>query len=152
MIDDAALSEGAGVLPGRAATKKAPVRRPAAKKTPLKAVAAQDGVVKAAAKKKTDADDDADEAELEPDLSADLEDDADGADVSDIAVADVVAGAGTTEVQVDLEGDEVVLTVGKKRSLDDVDEAKFVPAKEAELETKLVEDQGFTLSAADDAD
>ena len=41
---------------------------------------------------------------------------------------------------------------GKKRTLDDVDEAKFEPAKEAVVEAKLVEDQGFTLSAADDAD
>ena len=146
--DEAVASDGASSRTGRTATKKAPARRPAAKKTPLKAVAAP--AAKAAAKKKTDADEaDADEAELEPDLSADLEDDADPAD---IAVVDIVAGAIPAEVQVDLEGDEVVVTVGKKRTLDDVDEAKFEPAKEAEVEAKLVEDQGFTLSAADDAD
>jgi RNA polymerase primary sigma factor len=144
--DEAALSEGASVGPGRTATKKAPARRPAAKKTPLKAVAAPAG-----AKKKSGADDDADEAELEPDLAVDLEDD-DVVDVADVAVVDIVAGAIPAEVQVDLEGDEVVVTVGKKRTLDDVDEAKFEPAKEAVVEAKLVEDQGFTLSAADDAD
>ncbi len=54
---------------------------------------------------------------------------------------------------VEVEGGDVVLTVGgKKRGLDDVDESKFKPAKEATLEKELVEDQGFTLSEADDAD
>ena len=53
---------------------------------------------------------------------------------------------------VDLESDEVVLTVGKKRSLDDVDESAFEPAEEAKLEEELAEDEGFTLSEADDAD
>jgi len=149
--DDAVLSEGTGARAGRTATKKAPARRPAAKKTPLKAVAASAGGAKASAKK-SDADDD-DEAELEPDLTVDLEDDdAAVVDATDIAVVDIVAGAVPPEVQVDLEGDEVVVTVGKKRTLDDVDEAKFEPAKEAVVEAKLVEDQGFTLSAADDAD
>ena len=52
----------------------------------------------------------------------------------------------------DLETDEVVLTVGKKRTLDDVDESTFEPAEEAKLEGELTEDQGFTLSEADDAD
>jgi len=149
--DDDALSEGASVRPGRTATKKAPARRPAAKKTPLKAVAAPAGGAKAGAKKKSGADDDADEAELEPDLTVDLGDE-DVVDVADVAVVDIVAGTVPAEVQVDLEGDEVVVTVGKKRTLDDVDEAKFEPAKEAVVEAKLVEDQGFTLSAADDAD
>ena len=148
--DETALSEGAASGGTRTATKKAPARRPAAKKTPLKAVATP--AVKAGAKKKTDGDeaDEADDAELEPDLAVDLEDDV--VDPTEIAVVDVVAGAVPAEVQVDLEGDEVVVTVGKKRTLDDVDEAAFVPEKVAELENKLVEDQGFTLSAADDAD
>ena len=149
--DDDALSEGASVRPGRTATKKAPAPRPAAKKTPLKAVAAPAGGAKVGAKKKSGADDDADEAELEPDLTVDLGDE-DVVDVADVAVVDIVAGTVPAEVQVDLEGDEVVVTVGKKRTLDDVDEAKFEPAKEAVVEAKLVEDQGFTLSAADDAD
>ena len=58
----------------------------------------------------------------------------------------------TADVVVDLESDEVVLTVGKKRSLDDVDESSFEPAEEAKLEEELTEDEGFTLSEADDAD
>jgi RNA polymerase primary sigma factor len=58
----------------------------------------------------------------------------------------------TTDVVVDLEAEEVVLTVGKKRSLDDVDESTFEPAEEAKLEGELTEDEGFTLSEADDAD
>ncbi|MGI3786578.1 MAG: RNA polymerase sigma factor, partial [Janthinobacterium lividum] len=148
-LDETALSEGAASGGTRTATKKAPARRPAAKKTPLKAVAAQAGT-KVGAKKKADDDAD-DEAELEPDLAVDLTED-DEVDPTELAVVDVVAGAVPAEVQVDLEGDEVVVTVGKKRTLDDVDEAKFEPAKEAVVEAKLVEDQGFTLSAADDAD
>ena len=146
--DETPVSEGASARAGRTATKKAPARRPAAKKTPLKAVATPPA--QAGAKPRADADG-ADHVDgAEPDLIVDLEDEV--VDPTDIAVVDIVAGAVPAEVQVDLEGDEVVVTVGKKRTLDDVDEAKFVPAKEAELETKLVEDQGFTLSAADDAD
>ena len=57
-----------------------------------------------------------------------------------------------TDVVLDLEAEEVVLTVGKKRTLDDVDESTFEPAEEAKLEGELTEDQGFTLSEADDAD
>jgi RNA polymerase primary sigma factor len=58
----------------------------------------------------------------------------------------------TADVVVDLESEEVVLTVGKKRTLDDVDESSFEPAEEAKLEEELAEDEGFTLSEADDAD
>ena len=58
----------------------------------------------------------------------------------------------TADVLVDLESEEVVLTVGKKRSLDDIDESAFEPAEEAKLEEELAEDEGFTLSEADDAD
>ncbi len=59
----------------------------------------------------------------------------------------------TTDLLVEVEGDEVVLTVGgKKRTLDDVDESTFEPAVEGKLEKELVEDEGFTLSEADDAD
>ncbi|HET9650366.1 MAG TPA: RNA polymerase sigma factor [Microlunatus sp.] len=56
------------------------------------------------------------------------------------------------EVVVDVESDEVVVTVGKKPTLDDVDESTFEPAEEAKLEGELTEDQGFVLSEADDAD
>ena len=57
-----------------------------------------------------------------------------------------------TDVVLDLETDEVVLTVGKKRTLDDVDESTFEPVEVAKLEGELTEDQGFVLSEADDAD
>ncbi|MBO0811706.1 MAG: RNA polymerase sigma factor [Microlunatus sp.] len=60
---------------------------------------------------------------------------------------------GKDEVSVEVDGDDVVLTVaGKKRSLDDVDESGFDQAEEGKLEKELVEDQGFSLSDADDAD
>jgi RNA polymerase primary sigma factor len=59
----------------------------------------------------------------------------------------------TTDLLVEVEGDEVVLTVGgPKRTLDDVDESTFEPTVEGKLEAELVEDEGFTLSEADDAD
>ncbi len=57
------------------------------------------------------------------------------------------------EVTAEVGGSEVVLTVaGKKRNLDDVDESAFEPGEEGKLEKELVEDQGFSLSDADDAD
>jgi RNA polymerase primary sigma factor len=56
------------------------------------------------------------------------------------------------EVVVDVVSEEVVVTVGKKRTLDDVDESTFEPVEVAKLEGELVEDEGFTLSEADDAD
>ena len=65
----------------------------------------------------------------------------------------VVEGdAAKPKLTVEVQGDEVVVTVGKKRTLDDVDESGFEPVVEAKLEGELKEDQGFTLSAADDAD
>ncbi|HEY9293220.1 MAG TPA: RNA polymerase sigma factor [Microlunatus sp.] len=58
-----------------------------------------------------------------------------------------------TDISVEVDGSDVVLTVsGKKRSLDDVDESKFDQNEEGKLEKELVEDQGFSLSDADDAD
>ncbi|OYN89288.1 RNA polymerase sigma factor [Parenemella sanctibonifatiensis] len=56
------------------------------------------------------------------------------------------------EVEAKLEGDELVLTVGKKRTLDDVDESKFSPAEAAKDEKEITEKEGFSLSDADDAD
>jgi RNA polymerase primary sigma factor len=68
------------------------------------------------------------------------------------AISATLASATTAEVLVDLEKDQVVVTVGKKRTLDDVDESSFEPAQEVVLEKELVESEGFTLSEADDAD
>jgi RNA polymerase primary sigma factor len=129
------------------ATTKAPT-----KKASLKAVAAEAeaGPAKAGAGVAVGAD----SADAEPE-DLPLED-LEVEDVDD--VVEVVEEADTetevvpTDVVLDLETDEVVLTVGKKRSLDDVDESTFEPAEEAKLEGELTEDQGFVLSEADDAD
>jgi RNA polymerase primary sigma factor len=57
------------------------------------------------------------------------------------------------DAKVVVEGDQVVLTVaGKRRTLDDVDEAAFVPAEAAKTEAELSEDEGFSISDTDDAD
>jgi RNA polymerase primary sigma factor len=94
----------------------------------------------------------------------DLEVDSDEADeagvVTDETEEDVVVAAVTVEAvltspdaKVVLEGDQVVLTVvGKRRTLDDVDEAAFEPAEAAKTEAEITEDQGFSLSDTDDAD
>ena len=115
--------------------KKAPAKR-AAKKAPAKKAAAA-----------TPADTSGDDApELEPEaidlVVEDLELEAVGVD----------GDPATPKLTVEVQGDEVVVTVGKKRTLDDVDESSFEPVVEAKLEGELKEDQGFTLSAADDAD
>ena len=61
--------------------------------------------------------------------------------------------SGEIEVEVQRDGDEVVLKVGgKKRSLDEVDDSQFVEEREATLEKELVEEEGFSLSDQDDAD
>jgi RNA polymerase primary sigma factor len=96
-------------------------------------------------------------------LDTDLVADGPEADPDDVSLDDLdvdveldpesdVEAVLTTDVVLDLEAEEVVLTVGKKRSLDDVDESTFEPAEEAKLEGELTEDEGFTLSEADDAD
>ncbi len=65
----------------------------------------------------------------------------------------VVPGNNVENVKFQREGDDVVLTVGgKKRTLDDVDDSGFEPAEAVKTEQELVEDGGFSLSDADDAD
>ncbi len=70
------------------------------------------------------------------------------------AAGPTIAQASTGEIEVEFkrEGNDVVLTVGGKRTLDEVDDSKFVEEKEAPLVKELVEDQGFTLSSSDEAD
>ncbi|MFL6065748.1 MAG: RNA polymerase sigma factor [Friedmanniella sp.] len=147
----------ASAAPDRAAqvsapVKKAPAKR-AAKKAPLKAVdpVSRAGAKVPASKAATVAADPEDAgAEL-----ADVPQDEELEDVSpeDLIVADDEAeGVVPADVVVDIERDEVVVTVGKKRTLDDVDESAFEPAAEVKLEKELTEDQGFVLSEADDAD
>ncbi len=93
-----------------------------------------------------------DDVELELDEAPDEELD-DEVEVDDPSIAEAVSGQTEVEVRFAREGDDLVLTVGgKRRSLDDVDEGDFKPTEEAKLEKELVEDEGFTLSEADDAD
>jgi RNA polymerase primary sigma factor len=148
----------ASAAPDRAAqvsapVKKAPAKRAPAKKAPLKAV---DPVSRAGAKAPaaraatTAADPDDAGTEL-----VDVPQDEELEDVSPedlIVVDDEGEGVVPADVVVDIERDEVVVTVGKKRTLDDVDESAFEPATEVKLEKELTEDQGFVLSEADDAD
>ncbi|OYO22016.1 RNA polymerase sigma factor [Enemella dayhoffiae] len=57
------------------------------------------------------------------------------------------------EVEAKIDGGDLVLTMGKKRTLDDVDESEFKPEAAAAEEKELTEEQqGFSLSDADDAD
>ncbi len=70
-------------------------------------------------------------------------------------VEPTVAEAATKQLQVEvqLDGEDMVLTVGgKKRSLDEVDENEFDQKSAAAEEKKISEDGGFTVSDADDSD
>jgi len=72
--------------------------------------------------------------------------------VEELTVEDVLEPA-VENVKFEREGDDVVLTVGgKKRTLDEVDESDFEPAEAAKTEQEITEDEGFSLSDADDAD
>ncbi|MDN5771826.1 MAG: RNA polymerase sigma factor [Microlunatus sp.] len=130
----------------RKAAKRAPAKRATKKAAADKsssAMAAKTAAVKTAAAEGADAA--VESPGLEP-AAVDLV-------VEDLALDGAApAAAGTPKLTVEVEGDEVVVTVGKKRTLDDVDESTFEPATEAKLEGELTEDQGFTLSEADDAD
>ena len=69
------------------------------------------------------------------------------------SVQEALLAAAAGGVEFVEKGGEVEFTVsGKKRSLDDVDESEFQPKKEAELEAELSEDEGFSLSDADETD
>jgi RNA polymerase primary sigma factor len=142
--------------PAAAPTKKPVSKKAPAKKGSLKAV----GDVQSA----SDQDRKAEASRLGPAVP-DVLDDEREPDPEDVALEDLdvdveveldpeadVEAVLPTDVVLDLEAEEVVLTVGKKRSLDDVDESTFEPAEEAKLEGELNEDEGFTLSEADDAD
>ena len=145
--DEADEADEAGT--DAATTKKAPAKRPAkkgaTKKTePGSATGQPAGAGDAAGAAGAGSSGEA-VPELEPD-AVDLV-------VEDIELEEEDSdAAGNPSLTVAVEGDEVVVTVGKKRTLDDVDESTFEPATEAKLEGELTEDQGFTLSEADDAD
>ncbi|PFG16587.1 RNA polymerase primary sigma factor [Propionicimonas paludicola] len=94
----------------------------------------------------------AEDSEPTEDVLADDEVIEEDVEVEDVTVEEVLV-APSEAVRFEREGDDVVLTVGgRKRTLDDVDEASFEPAEAAKTEQELVEDGGFSLSDADDAD
>jgi len=94
----------------------------------------------------------AEDSEPTEDVLADDEVIDEDVEVEDVTVEEVLV-APSEAVRFEREGDDVVLTVGgRKRTLDDVDESGFEPAEEAKTEQELVEDGGFSLSDADDAD
>lgn len=69
------------------------------------------------------------------------------------SIVEALSGSTDKPVAFVRDGDDVVLTIGgKKRGLEDVDDAAFEPEKEAVVEKEITEDQGFSLSDADDAD
>jgi RNA polymerase primary sigma factor len=74
-------------------------------------------------------------------------------DEAEVEVVTVEAALTGAKARVVREGDAVVLTVGgNKRTLDEVDEAAFVPAEAAKTEAELAEDEGFSISDSDEAD
>jgi len=86
-------------------------------------------------------------------VGADLDDDLE--DFAEPSVEDAILAAvdGHADYDMSEDGDSVEVKIGtKKRSLDDVDDAEFQPKKEAELEAELAEDEGFSLSDADETD
>ena len=166
-LDASVRAVDVGEEPVAAPTKKLGTRKAPAKKGSLKAVAhpqaseAADGEAEEARPGGAGAKVGAPAAAVATDVVSEGTDD----DSADVALEDLevdveveldpeaeVAAVLATDVVLDLEAEEVVLTVGKKRTLDDVDESTFEPAEEAKLEDELTEDQGFTLSEADDAD
>ena len=90
--------------------------------------------------------------EVAPETGLDIDADVE-VNIEAVTVEEVLAPVNIENVKFDRVGDDVVLTVGgKKRTLDDVDESSFEPAEAAKTEQELTEDQGFSLSDADDAD
>ena len=111
------------------APKKATTRKTAAKKTTAKKTTAKKAPASKSATKKVD-EVKAQEPTVEQVLTGDV----------DISKAEK-------------DGDDIVMTVGgKKRTLDDVDEAEFNEAESAKDEKELTEDQGFVVSDSDDDD
>ncbi|MBI4899532.1 MAG: RNA polymerase sigma factor, partial [Actinobacteria bacterium] len=148
-----------------ATTKQAPAARRGRAKAPAEQASSKRRSAGAAPDKVVSEDEDSadgidedpedvDVTELE-DLSGDeLEDTSDSED-DDETPSIVEALSGSTEKKIALvrDGEDVVLTVsGKKRGLEDVDDAAFEPEKEAVVEKEITEDEGFSLSDADDAD
>ena len=122
----AATKTTAAKKPATPAKKATAAKKPAAaaKKTSAKTTAAKSGAAKAQTK-----------------TAASKTKAAKGPSIQDVATGEI-------EVQVERDGDDVVLTVGgKKRSLDDVDDKRF---EKEEAEAR--KDEGFALKDSDDAD
>ena len=86
-------------------------------------------------------------------VGADLDEDLEDLDEPSVEDAILAAVDGNADYDMSEDGDAVEVKIGtKKRSLDDVDESEFHPKKEAELEAELAEDEGFSLSDADETD
>ena len=136
----------------RVAATPAPAAEPAAPAKPARTRRA--AAPKKAAVTPPPADEDADAAapsSESPVLDEEVDVEAELAEGEEPSVASVATGE--VDVKFQREGDDVILTVGgKKRSLDDVDDSTFEEEKEGKLEAELVEDEGFSLSDADDAD
>jgi RNA polymerase primary sigma factor len=96
---------------------------------------------------------DVDVAEIE-DIVVDLEEVAEVEDDEETpSIVEALSGSTEKAVAFVRDGNDVVLTVGgKKRGLEDVDDTTFEPEKEAVVEKEVTEDEGFSLSDADDAD
>ncbi|MGA4507610.1 RNA polymerase sigma factor [Propionibacteriaceae bacterium G1746] len=71
-------------------------------------------------------------------------------------VAEAVTSEAVLEADVELDGDDLVITVGGKKKdgkarLDEVDDSEFAP-EEAEKDEKEITQEGFVMSEADDTD
>ncbi len=139
-----------------------PAEAPAPRRGRTKAAPAEPAAPKGKAGPKLDSADepDADEEDLEDlevieieDLEVELEAVVEDAEEETPSIVAALSGATEKSVSFTREGNDVVLTVGgKKRGLEDVDDAEFEPEKEAVVEKEITEDEGFSLSDADDAD
>jgi RNA polymerase primary sigma factor len=147
VASQAETSESSASGPAAPATKRRTSKATASEGAPAKPAATRRRTAK---KPVAPADDAAPDSVDEPapeDLAAE------DVEVVDVPTVEEVLTKGTATVEFERDGNDVVLKMGgKKRSLDDVDDSTFEPAQEATLEKELTEDQGFSLSDADDAD
>ena len=153
---DEAPEAAAETKPARTTRRTTTAKAAAAKSTAAMAPAKGRGRAKAEpVVDKVDVDEVEDVEEHAPEVLEDedieLTDEEDAAEVP--TVAEVLSPEKLKEVKFERDGDVVVLTVGgKKRSLDEVDEGQFNEGEAAKEEKELVEDEGFTVSDADETD
>ncbi|MDR1851436.1 MAG: RNA polymerase sigma factor [Propionibacteriaceae bacterium] len=121
--------------PATKTTAKAATTRTAAKPAAKKTTTAKSAPKKTAAKRATKKTDD---------MSVE--------DAVMHAVDHMSEGSSDSVSNAVVDGDHLVVTVGKKRSLDDVDESKFTVEEAEKDEKKINEDEGFSISDTDDAD